>query len=1180
MFAFPRSPKSHSRQSTVRERCIWCVLVGWLVIAGGLDAFGQTAQDAEPVNPKSMLEPVNTKLKAVEADASLDEELKAKLVDFYGQATKAIESAIAWDERARTYGNLAQTVDERKQQEEQKRKAAEAAGATTTEPEKEIVSPSLSDEQLDQQIAEKERQFQELQKQLDDPETGLRKQAADLKAEDARRAARLREIAAQKTAQRLEQIEEQLKQPANPDAPAELSTAQRTLLQARQVEASRQLAAERHETDLYAAEDKAGLIRLQRDVVSLQVSAAEKRLARLQDEVSELRHRQAARRAEQARQAVLDAAPALQSLAKENPTFAEKNVKLTDRIREVEAASVELRKTYDDLKSQFDEIERMIKEVGQTDAIGILLRAQRATLPNPSKYQQRINRRQTAIRDVRLQWYEYEKLRDKLVDVNEAVLPTLTELMPETPPEQFDDELKATVLEILQNRRTYLDDLISNSKDLFNKLVKIDNDEVKLMHLTSKFATYIDERVLWIRSDDVLDWSAFKDTTAALRWMFDPAKWREVVRSFVSKQWQDMVEVILTSCLFFALVYYRQRLRGAIVSLGEKASKSYCRSFQPTARAVLLTLLVAALWPAMVWYLSWRLTTQSGADNFVATIAWGLYMTAAIYLPLEIVRQTCMSKGLAELHFGWSQTTVRLIRGNLRWATPVWLPLIFIAGTIQMQQNEVWQDSLGRLCVVIGLLIVVVFMHRVLRPQAGVVREFVGHDGEGWIDRLRHVVYGLGVFLPLGLAILAVLGYYYTVLQLGHRMHEMAWLFIVLVLVQAILMRLLLVHRRGLAMQQAQARREREHAESPGAETMAAAIAPVTEEQEADLRASMSQTGKLIKTVLAVTALAGSWLIWVDVLPALGVLDRYTLWDTTQAVTETSVGADGKTNSITSEVITPITVADLALAIMIAIMAVVGAQNIPGLIEMLMLRGLPFEPSFRYAISSLARYLIMIAGLALALGAIGVGWDRLQWLFAAASLGLGFGLQEIFANFISGIIILFERPIRVGDVVTIGDVSGVVSKIRIRATTITNWDRKELIVPNKEFITGRLLNWTLTDQVNRVVINVGVAYGSETEKVRDLLLEVAHDNEFILDDPGPLATFEGFGDSTLNFVLRAYLPNLENRLGVVHALHSEIDRRFNQAGIEIAFPQQDIHVRSVPEGKPTLVVTPPTSNEN
>ena len=125
-------------------------------------------------------------------------------------------------------------------------------------------------------------------------------------------------------------------------------------------------------------------------------------------------------------------------------------------------------------------------------------------------------------------------------------------------------------------------------------------------------------------------------------------------------------------------------------------------------------------------------------------------------------------------------------------------------------------------------------------------------------------------------------------------------------------------------------------------------------------------------------------------------------------------------------------------------------------------------------ISTLARYAIVVIGLASASSTIGIGWQKVQWLATALTFGLAFGLQEIFANFIAGLIILFERPIRVGDMVTIDNVTGVVSRIRIRATTIGDSDRKEYIVPNKEFITGRTLNWTLSDTINRIVINVGI----------------------------------------------------------------------------------------------------------
>ncbi len=202
----------------------------------------------------------------------------------------------------------------------------------------------------------------------------------------------------------------------------------------------------------------------------------------------------------------------------------------------------------------------------------------------------------------------------------------------------------------------------------------------------------------------------------------------------------------------------------------------------------------------------------------------------------------------------------------------------------------------------------------------------------------------------------------------------------------------------------------------------------------------------------------------------------------------------------------------------------------------------------------------MAVGVGLVLSTLGVRWSQFQWLVAALGVGIGFGLQEIVANFISGLIMLFERPVRVGDIVTVGETDGVVTRIQIRATTIRGWDRKELVVPNKEFITGRLLNWTLSDQVTRIMVLVGVAYGTDVDRALALMREAAEENEHVLGDPSPVLTFEGFGDNALNLILRAYVGSIDHRLATITALHKAINAKFEQAGISIAFPQRDLHL--------------------
>ena len=208
------------------------------------------------------------------------------------------------------------------------------------------------------------------------------------------------------------------------------------------------------------------------------------------------------------------------------------------------------------------------------------------------------------------------------------------------------------------------------------------------------------------------------------------------------------------------------------------------------------------------------------------------------------------------------------------------------------------------------------------------------------------------------------------------------------------------------------------------------------------------------------------------------------------------------------------------------------------------------------------RYLILFVGLSAALQAVGVSWERIQWLAAALTFGLAFGLQEIFANFISGLIILFERPVRVGDIVTLGDVTGRVTRVHMRATTVVNWDRKELIIPNKEFVTGRVINWTLTESVTRVVIPVGIAYGSDVEAARSLILNVALAHPDVLSDPEPSCYFERFADSSYELTLRLFLPRPALILKTRHEVLEGIRHGLGDANIEIAFPQRDLHIRS------------------
>ncbi|EBX2782553.1 mechanosensitive channel MscK, partial [Salmonella enterica subsp. enterica serovar Hadar] len=202
-------------------------------------------------------------------------------------------------------------------------------------------------------------------------------------------------------------------------------------------------------------------------------------------------------------------------------------------------------------------------------------------------------------------------------------------------------------------------------------------------------------------------------------------------------------------------------------------------------------------------------------------------------------------------------------------------------------------------------------------------------------------------------------------------------------------------------------------------------------------------------------------------------------------------------------------------------------------------------------------------GIVSALSTLGVSWDKLQWLVAALSVGLGFGLQAIFSNFVSGLIILFERPVRIGDVVTIGNLSGTVSRIRIRATTITDFDRKEIIVPNQTFITGQLVNWSLSDTVTRVTIKIGLAYETDLPLARKLMMQAVKENPRVLRDPEPLLYFLTISASTFDYELRFHVRELGDRNPSTDEILTKIATSFREHKIDMAFNQVDVFVKNL-----------------
>jgi small-conductance mechanosensitive channel len=316
-----------------------------------------------------------------------------------------------------------------------------------------------------------------------------------------------------------------------------------------------------------------------------------------------------------------------------------------------------------------------------------------------------------------------------------------------------------------------------------------------------------------------------------------------------------------------------------------------------------------------------------------------------------------------------------------------------------------------------------------------------------------------------------------------------------------------------------------------------------------DLASIGAQATQLLRALSAILLVAAVLVVWRDALPGLSLLNEISLW--TYADVE-----EGQT------VERAVTLGSVMLALTIGFVAVVAVKNIGGFLDIAFPERARLSGGSRFAIRTVARYVIVGGAVVTVFSVLGGNWTRIQWLVAAMGVGLGFGLQEIFANFVSGLIILFERPIRIGDTVTVADVTGVVTRVQARATTVTDFDRKEVVIPNKTVITERVVNWTLSDPITRVVLKVGVAYGSDTAATCESILKAVRSVPYVLADPAPSVFFLSFGDSALDFQARFFVDGVDQRIRATHDVLTAIERELRQAGIEIPFPQRDVHLKS------------------
>lgn len=1102
-----------------RQRALFATLLLIALIALIAPASAQTGPGAEaPASPEVTQSQIESLKERVESASELDEAAKSVVTGLLDQAAIDLQTASAREGEANLF-------DEQ----------IEGAGQRLSEVTELLATPeeAIAAEPLPDDAAELERALNDAQSEL----TKAEQQLAAAASEPSRRQGRLLAIPQERAAieAELADLREQLAAPAAAGEVPLLTEARRLRLQSQLRAGEAELAKLQNEKSVYAA--TANLLPLERQLAERNARQLRDRVAAIQQRLAEDRKQEIDTLRERVLAVAGDDPATLSDLARENLSLLNRYQAVETRSDEVRGTLVDIERVRDEVRVRAETTTKRVLAVGLTDALALLLQRDKNQLnalkikykPDPSL--------RSEIRDLQLETFRLE-------DQTGTTITTGTDPASSPLSERNADSEDVQVLETL--KAEILSKLVPSEAVLFQQLVALDTAQRELRDAIDGYLLFIEENLLWTRNSPFIAATNPSAAMVGLRWLISPQHWAQVPRQMVETFKREAVPMVTAAVVCLLLFVWRFRWLKTLRKQSSIAKRKNCVSVEPTIRAAFMTVLMAAPLPLLLALCGWVLSQGRPETDFAAAVGRGCYSAAAFVTPFYFLCQLCRSSGLGVDHFGWPERICQTLRQAGRDIATLGGALILVVGMLRAKSdNPAWDapimSSLGRYLILTLMAVLMFNAHLIFKPS----RLWKDQADPNWLlFRQRKLVYAIAMLIPVSIALLCALGYEYMTLSvMSHLLRTVTAMLIVLV-VQSIAKRTLLVRRRRLAIAKLQQQRmQRESVHDPEGDE-GTGIEIETPPAEMNLGTISEQAQQLVRLVTITSVIVLLALIWIDLMPGLRMLDRVTLWTT------------GTTT------VNQVTLQDLIFCLLSIAVTIYAIKSFPALVEMFFLQ--PLAPGARYAVTTITRYAVGALGLIFGLSFLSIPWSQLSWIAAAASVGLGFGLQEILANFVSGLILLLEQPIRVGDVITVDGSTGVVSKMQIRATTVTNWDRQELVIPNKDLVTGKLLNWTLSNVVNRVTINVGVAYGSPPNEVRDILMRVVKDHPDVLEDPAPLVTFEQFGDSSLNFVIRCYLPSLDKRLATIHDLHAAIAEALEAADIQIPFPQRDIHLSVEP----------------
>ena len=868
---------------------------------------------------------------------------------------------------------------------------------------------------------------------------------------------------------------------------------------------------------------------LQQQIAAIQEAINQKNLAKTQNQVEQ---------AQQQSQSV-EQNPLIQKELNLNAQLSQYLLEQTEKTNTLTQDELRMRNVLDNLTQTQRTIDEQISALQGTLVLSRIIQQQKQKLPTNLNIQGLSKQ----IADLRVQIFDITQKRNELYDIDAYI-----SKIEQDENKSFTPAEKTQLTNLLTERRKVGSDLIKSLNNQLNLAISLELTQQQITQISDQIQSKLDQQSFWVKSNNPINLDWFKKLPMSLKAQFDGIGKKLGFPTNFDNLPYLLAYVFILFVIGGVILKFKNAIKQRLAVINGEINTLRSDIHWHTPRALFYTAFLSL--SGTLWFLAaCQLLGFFFVKNPQEFWEWSLSM-AGYWWFFSFILATLRPNGIVVRHFGFSQESAANIQDVTKRIIVSVVLLLNTSIFSNVMDSGLANDVLGEINTIVALIFcIAIIAPRFIRTE----KSFNLNDTDQRDKKIFKLVRILLQLVPIILIVLIAVGYYYTALNLITHLINTYIAWVVWSFVRYTIYRGITVASRRLAYRRLQEKRQQKQQDNPEASKSDEVVINEQEEGLA-LNDVRNQLLRFADLFIWTALFAILYYVWSDLVTVVSYLRDITLW---QQTSTTEAGVVTETISLFN----------LIVALIIVVITYILVRNIQGILEVLIFSRVKLSQGTPYTITTLLTYALVAVGGAWAFSTLGMSWSKLQWLFAALSVGLGFGMQEIFANFVSGIILLFERPIRVGDTVTINDVTGTVAKIRIRAITMIDPDRKEVIVPNKSFVTGQVTNWALSNTVTRLVVSVGVAYGSDLELVKRLLLQAANELPTVLRDPEPRALFLNFGASTLDHELRVYVGQVADRNDTLDALNRRVNELFAENNIDIAFNQLDIFIKNKDTGE-------------